>query len=167
VERRITFAGFDEALVTEIGNVFRFSTALFPANRILVPGVHLFLEDLPEVDDIRATADSQNQVYDEQDPVLAFFAEGVPGVAPSISSGARLEWLVRVVIRYGTVSYRARTLLEDLYAYLIRSFPGRKVGSFMIKNVIPSSMPVGVYYEGDKHAMASATLRFMGVALNT
>ena len=38
------------------------------------------------------------------------------------------------------------------------------IGSHIIKNVIPSSRPVGVYYTGDKHAFASMTVRILGVA---
>jgi hypothetical protein len=155
-------AGFVEALAGVIADRFRFSVARLHADLPLRAGVHVFAEDMPEVEQIARTAGA---AYDEHHPTLALYDQGGVGNAVSSSHGGRLEWTIRVVLRHGTNTARVDALAAEFYAWAQNHLPGARAGAHMIKAVIPSSRPVGVYYEGDRHAFASMTLRFLGVAL--
>lgn len=163
MEQRILQAGFVEALSGAIADRFRFSVARLGADLPLRTGVHVFAEDMPEVEEIARTA---GPAYGDEHPALALYDQGGLGNSISSSHGGRLEWTIRFVLRRGTNTARVDALLDEFYAWAQNRLRGvRLTSGHKIVSVVPSSKPVGVVIEGDRHAFASATLRFLGVAL--
>lgn len=164
--KRLVLTGFEDALAgviaaaTEPPAQFRFADPSLK-DLVLEAGRHLFVNDLPEVTQLLQTyAD-----FDvEAEPSVALYSQAPPGPDPSPSSGSRLEWLLRIVLRFGTVPEMAKQLLEELSRFVVESLKGARVGGFILKGATFNQRPTVFAREGDDHAFASTLVRFRAVA---
>ncbi len=78
--------------------------------------------------------------------------------------GGRHEWILRLVLRAGTVFETAKEHLEDLVEYLEFDLPG-EFGGFAILTVVIESRPLVFVRREDDHAYCEAVLRFMVVPI--
>lgn len=154
-------ACFDEELAAAIADRFRFDRTLLGFDLALRPGQHVFVDKMPEVDEIARSADS---AYDDRHPTLSFYVESGPGVETTVSYGGKQQHIVRVLLRWGTNGAKARRLLCGFYDWAVRSLQGFATENFVVRGVITVQEPVGVYYEGDDHAFASCAFRLLVVA---
>lgn len=159
-QRRIRLDGFEEALAGAIAAGFRFPDATLQ-NLALEAGRHLFVNDMPEVEAIAKTATD----FDEKtEPQIGIYTTQQGGILPSVSSGARHEWNLRIIVRAGKVFERVKELLEHLVKFLIE-LKGKRATPFLVKHVQLTSRPQPFERKGDDRALASSTLKFLAVPL--
>lgn len=165
--RRILLEGFEAALVDAIAAAtaaappeFRFSDPSF-SNLVLQGGRHLFVNDLPEVEDLLQTSAD----FDEHsEPSIAVFTQTGTGPKPSASSGAVMETVLRIVLRFGTVPEIAKQFLEQLAKFIHEDLKGARMGGFILKNAEFMQRPSVFQRQADDHAFVSTTMRFWAVA---
>lgn len=158
-ERTVILQGFEEGLAGEIAARFTF-TATPPTNAPLGLGRNLFVDFMPERDDIKKTSPEFNP---EKEAVVAIYNAGGASVGATVSSGSRHEWNLRIAIRFGTVFEAAKELLEQLVAWLERSLRGRPIGRHYVKGVFITARPSPFQRTGDAQAYCTATVRILAV----
>lgn len=159
-DKRILLEGFEQALVQGIADRFRFQgDGIYTG--ALVPGRHLFVQDLTEREDIGDTAAGFDP---ETEPAIVVYTDGGAGITPSSSSGSRHEWNLRVVLRLGVVLERAKALLEQLVRFL-ENLRGVRLGRHVLKGVFITTRPGVFKRAGDDQAYCSSTLKILGVAI--
>lgn len=159
-DKRILLEGFEQSLVQGIADRFRFAgDGIYTG--ALVPGRHLFVQDLREREDIGDTAAGFDGATE---PSIVLYTDGGPGIAPSASSGSRHEWNLRVVLRFGVVLERAKALLEQLVTFL-QGLRGVRLGRHIVKGIFITTRPGVFKRAGDDQAYCSSTLRILGVAI--
>jgi hypothetical protein len=163
-ERRIALDAFEDQVVAYLATNYRFPESLVGSMLDLVPNRHLFVEDMPTVDELREDSEREGQYdYDENQPTLSLYNESDPNLRGTISFDSKIEFLTRFVIRFGVVSADTKQLARDLYVWSILQLKGKTVGKYLVKNVIPSSGPVAIEVADDSHAFATFMLRFQVV----
>lgn len=165
--RRISFEGFEVGFLTYIGANFRFSTEPLK-NYAMEAGRHLFVQDMPEIEEIRQTVAGGLPYEPKREPTISVYTNPGPGLVPSSSSGSRHEWTLRVVLRLGTVPEEAKARLEELIAYVEKKLKGKKINDarghrFIIKGVLVVIRPTVFAREGDNHAFCQSVVRFFAV----
>jgi hypothetical protein len=159
--RLIRVTGFEEAIAAKIASSFRFSDPTL-SNVALVAGRHVFVDELPECEDIFTT----DPVFDaDREPTLGIYTKPGPGIPPSVSSGSRLEFNVDILLRFGRTMGQTKDFLGDLFGWVLNKLPGAQVGKFVIRATVPISRPVPFARYGDDHTVASCTIRFLAVPL--
>jgi hypothetical protein len=167
--RRLALDTFEDGVADYLAANFRFPDALVGSGLILEVSRHIFVEDMPTVDELREDAEriaeeeGTGTAYDENQPTIGIYNESDPNIRATISSDSKLEFLTRFVIRFGTTPASANDLLRILYLYIVENFAGKVVGKYRIKRALPSSGPVAVEYAGDDHTFASCMIRFQAV----
>lgn len=154
--------GFEDELLSLIASGFRFTTE--PMKHVpLQVGRHLFLQDMPEVEDLLETAPDFRE---SEEAVVAVYTDTSPGVTQSLRGqrSDKLDYSLRVFLRFGTVPEKAKELLEQLSRFLL-TLRGRS-GKYLLKGVFPLNRPTVFARTGDDHAYVSATFRFLVVTLN-
>ncbi len=156
----IALTGFDEALAGWLAEGFAFTAV--PGAR-LVDGRSLFVEDLPEEDDIARTAPSGYNP--DKEPALCLYTEPGPGFEGAMLRGdVKHEETVRLVLRHGVTPLVVKRLLEEVVDYVLRNAGGAVMGRFVVKRTLLIFRPVVTAREGDDHVYAAATLRFKLIA---
>jgi len=158
--RRIKTEGFVTDLMTYISENFEFSQSILGRPLKLEFGRHLYDEEMPEVGEIGQTSTLE---YDEDEPVMAAYVEPVGGVMPTVSSGSRIEWNVRFLLRRGVVPANVLALLSQFYVWALQSLPGTLANKYLIKTCVSVSPPSALFLADDSHAYASTTLRMLVV----
>lgn len=153
--------GFEDELLSEIASGFRFTSPGL-TDTALVVGRNLYLQDMPEVEDIQETATGFRE---DREPVISVYTDATPGVRPSLRGqpSDKLDYTLRVFLRYGTVPEKAKELLEQLSRWLL-TLRG-KAGKYRVKGVFPLLRPTVFARTGDDHAYVSATFRFLVVSV--
>lgn len=164
-----TLSRFEDALAAEI----EASTASVPPrfrftnpglkDLIFKEGVHIFLNDLPDPKDIDVPDPLLDGYIQGKDPTIGIFTEPGSGFVPSASVGGRGDWILRIVLRAGSVHEDAKEQLEELAVFLERDLRG-SFGGFLMANVVIESRPRVVLRREDDYSYAQATLRFMAVS---
>jgi hypothetical protein len=155
----IILSGIPLAIGAVIAERFRFSLAGV-TEEALVPGRNLFANDMPERDGIKKTSPAFDPT---KEPVITFYSVGGVPLRPSLSRGSKHDFNVRAVLRYGTVFDAALEPLEQLLAWMVDDFRGRRIGKHRVRGVVISSAPSPFQRANDQQAYCSATLKFLAV----
>lgn len=158
-QRIVRLQGFEEGLVEVIAAGFTFD-AEGVSSAALVPGRNLFVDDMPEREQI---AKSWSDFDGAAEPVVSIYNPGGASVAPSLGSGSRHEWSLRIVVRFGTVFELAKQCLEQLIEWIERSLRGRAVAAHYVKGVFIVNRPSPFQRTGDAQAYCTATVRILAV----
>lgn len=156
---RILTEGFEEALSWWIHDNFKFGTPELK-NTQVKRGRNLFVQDMPEVEDIQKTETD----YDiNREPTVSIYTDPIVGVVPSSGAGGRMEWNLRIILRFGVVPELAKGLLEQLYEEVLRKARTISVGRFIVKGANSSLRPTVFQRVGDQHAFVTCTIKFFVV----
>lgn len=165
-KNRIELVGFEEVVAFHLSSAFKFTAAslvqnerLYVAALTLKAGTHLVVQEMPTVESLKQT-DSSFDV--DRDPTILVTTGAGEGLQPTISTGARHEWNLRVLVRYGVVHENCKSLNEELTKFLLK-LNGKRLPPFIIKKVILEQRPLPFRKEQDKHSYCFSVLRFMAV----
>jgi len=125
-------------------------------------GRNLFVSDMPEVEDIKASHSDFDQI---EESVFAVYTDPGLGVQPGPGRGSRMEWTIRLVCRFGIVPEEAKKELEEVVTQILKKSPGTKMGGFISKGVNIVARPTVFARQGDGHAYATCALRFFVVTV--
>jgi hypothetical protein len=159
--RLIRVSGFEEALAAKLAASFRFSAASLDSVA-LVAGRHIFVDELPECEDIFTTDPIFNP---DREPTIGIYTRPAPGIEVGVSSGSRLELPVDILLRFGRSMGVTKDLLGDLFGWILGNLPGANIGKFIIRATVPVSRPVPFARYGDDHTAATCSIRFLAVPL--
>lgn len=162
--------GFEDALVERIAAASQTDPPEFRFGAVsirwipLVPGRHLFVQDMPEVEDIAETIeeDTPYPYRPNVEPTIGIFTQTGIGVEPSASYGGRLEWTLRIALRMGTVNEDCKSALEELVEFVSRKAKGR-LGAFLVKGIQITQRPQVFRITETDQVFAEAQLRFLAV----
>lgn len=167
--RNVQLQGFEDAVAQAIADNFRF-VGPFLEDVELVTGRHLFVQDMPEVEDIAETEAQAVQPYDpDREPTISIYTTGGE-LIPTISRGGRHEWALRFVLRLGVVPEDTKSRLEELTEFVESWFPGKIIGNatlgkHQVKAALITSRPSVFSRVNDEHAFATCTFRFLAVSV--
>lgn len=153
---RVKLNGFESALADWIASNVQLN------DQPISVGRNLFVSDMPEVEDIQQTEPDFDSL---KEPTIAVYTDPGLGVQPGPGRGSRMEWNVRLVLRFGVVPESAKVLLEELITDIIKRTPGVKSGAFMVKGVNIITRPTVFARQGDGHAYTTCALKFFVVTL--
>lgn len=153
---RVTLSGFELALVDWISSNVLCSCGS-PA-----PGRNLFVSDMPESEDL---AHDFPDFDNNKEVTLAVYTDPGLGVQPGPGRGSRMEWNVRLVLRFGIVPENAKRELEEVISQILKKSPGQKMGGFIAKGVNINSRPTVFARQGDGHAYTTCALKFFVVTV--
>lgn len=153
---RVKLDGFESALAGWI------SSNILLNGQPLSVGRNLFVSDMPEVEDIQLTESAFDQL---KEPTIAVYTDPGLGVQPGPGRGSRMEWNVRLVLRFGVVPESAKVLLEELIAAIIKRASGAKMDPFISKGVNILTRPTVFARQGDGHAYTTCALKFFVVTV--
>ena len=164
--QRIILDGFEELVAEHVATSFKFTAVqlvqnerLYVKNLVLKPGTHLLIQEMPTVESLKQTDSTFNV---DRDPTILFTTGAGEGLQPTASSGARHEWNLRVLVRYGVVHENCKSLLDELTKFLLK-LNGKRLPPFIIKKVIMTQRPLPFRKEQDKHSYCFVVLTFMAV----
>lgn len=167
--RRLALDSFEDRVAEYLAANYQFPETLIGSALTLIVNRHLFIEDMPTVDELREDADriaeeaGTGTAYDENQPTVSLYNESDPNIRATVSSDSKIEFLTRFVIRFGVVPANARQLARDLYLFLIENAAGKILGKYQVKRALPSSGPIAGEVVGDSHSYASFMIRFQVV----
>lgn len=166
--------GFENALAAVIEEATAAVPPLFRFTHpglkdlILNEGVHIHLQGIPAVEDIQ----TDNPLLEEgngeggpparREPAIGIFTEPGSGVLPSASLGGRHEWMLRFILRAGTISEDAKQQLEELVVFLTQTM-GPTVGEFSVVGTELTGRPRVTARQENDQPHCEATVRFMVV----
>ncbi len=166
--RRLRLSGFETELLDVIAASFRFDDGALKDYALTV-GRHLFASDLPAAEDIAVTASVADDAafpFDaRREPAIAVYRQPGTGIVPSSSSGSRMEFNELLVLRAPRALQDAVDLLGDLVVWLELNAVGKRSEHFKIVGFQTLGMPVPLQRLGNDESAASATVRFLAVAL--
>ena len=157
----VLLVGFEGAVAQAIASRFRFSGPTL-SNLALVPGRHLFVQDMPSSQLI-----AQNYAgYDVTvEPVIVLYTAPGPKAIPSSSTGGRHEFLIELVIRLPKSNEDTKKLLEELVTFIERDFSNLVAGDFQIKRAEIRSAPGPIGRLENDQVLVSSTLKFFAVPM--
>ena len=162
----IILDGFEELIANHLATSFKFTAGklvlnekLYVSALTLKPGTHLLIQEMPTVESLKQTDDTFDV---DRDPTILVTTGAGEGLLPTASSGARHEWNLRILVRYGVVHENCKSLSEELTKFLMR-LNGKRLAPFVIKKVILTQRPLPFRKEPDKHSYCFSVLRFMAV----
>lgn len=167
-QRRLRLSGFEREVLDIISDGFRFESETL-RSYALKPGRNLFAGDIPAASDIAITAsDADNGLaYDEKrEPAIALYRQPGSGIPSTSSSGSRLEFNELLVLRAPRTLDEAVDLLGELVVWLELEVIGRTSTHYKIVGFKVLGMPVPFQRLNDDQSAASATVRFLAVALS-
>jgi len=168
-QRRIVLDGFEEALVDAIAG-FAFEDE-YLKNHPLRNDVHLYVNDMPEVEEVASAAaailvpdppsEPKPLEYDpDKEPTVSVYTEANE---PIRARGSRHEWQIRFALRLGTVFEDAKQRLEQLLVKRVLALRGRRAGAFFVNGLTILQRPTVFQRAGDLHAFATCVVRFFVV----
>jgi hypothetical protein len=165
LNQTVTLSGFEEALAAWLEAGFCFgANPDAPAYVNFKRGRSLFVQDMPEVEEIQET--TADATFDPKtEPVLALYTE--PG-APWDQTVGRCpmhEWTVRLILRFMTTPEDTKRALEEVVEYVYGTARGGIMGRFSVRAAYVIFRPTIAGRETDGHVVATATMRFK-VAVN-
>jgi hypothetical protein len=160
---RVSLDGFEDALIAYLASAFRFSGE-FLQNVPLIVGRHLFVQDAPEVDQLKRDADAAGQEFDvAREPTISVFTQPNDALTPSISRGGRHEWQLRIVIRLGVVLEECKARAEELIKFLTISSRGARMDRYVVKAVNLTARPTAFQTAAGEQAYCEMELKFFAV----
>lgn len=167
-ERRLRLKGFQKELAGIIAAGFRFEDDDLKDYALSV-GRNLFASDLPASEDIAVTASASDNGMEfdgTKEPAIAIYRQPGGGIQPSSSSGGRLAFNELFVLRAPKALDDAVDLLDELVVWLEKNIIGRTSTHYKICGVQTLGLPVPIQRLGNDQSAASATVRFLAVALS-
>ena len=160
-QRIVRSSGFEEGLAALIAASFRFSDDTLKL-KPLEEGRHLFVDELPEVEDVETTSP---EFQPDVEPTIGLYSRSGQGPLPTSSSGSRHEFQVDILLRFGRSMSSTKRLLGQLFDWLLKKAQGKAAGDFRIRAVLSVQRPVPFQRFGDDHAVASSSIRFLVVPI--
>jgi hypothetical protein len=164
-DRQVLLIGFEGAVAEAIAARFRFSGPTL-RNIPLVPGRHLFVQDLPSTKDIEATSAGLNPPFDQAvEPAIVLYTATGPKAISSVSSGGRHEFPIEIVMRLPDANEDTKKLLEELVTFIEGDFAGLEAGGFLIKRALITAAPAVIGRQENDQVLVSSTMRFFAVPM--
>jgi len=165
-ELSIELRGFEEALCDWLSGQFRFAGEDLKSIP-LATGRNFFANFMPEAEVIVQAAAGAAFPFDaRKEPAISFYTSGSPGIRTSASRWVKLDTTLNLHLRVAGSFERAKSLLEEVYQFVLARIKGKRVGAFQVKAANPQQRPSPYQRQGDDRSFAQASIRFLYVALN-